>query len=122
MAERIDCPALLPEDPATALLTEMLVPTPYEVPENKAKKKAVGTRKSLWCNVVPDSSSEDTKAHSSNKNEEEEEENPPPPNRGGEENEGHPVWGGQRVQEGKDPPSGLLHQRRQRRRGVATED
>ena len=53
-AERIDCPAPLPEDPATALLTEMLVPAPYEVPEKKAKKKAVGTRKSLRRKVVSD--------------------------------------------------------------------
>ena len=81
-AERIDCPAPLPEDPATALLTEMLFPVPYEVPEKKAKKKATGTRKGLRRKVVSDSSSEDTKAHSSNKNEEEEEENPPPKPRG----------------------------------------
>ena len=31
MVERIDCPAPLPKDPATALLTEMLVPEPYKV-------------------------------------------------------------------------------------------
>ena len=60
----------------------MLVPAPYEVPEKKAKKKATGTRKSLWCKVVPDSSSEDTQAHSSNDNKEEEEENPLPQNKG----------------------------------------
>ena len=82
-AERIDCPTPLPEDPATALLTEMLVPAPYEVPEKKAKKKATGTRKSLRRKVVPDSSSEDTEAHSSNDNEEEEEENPLPQTEGG---------------------------------------
>ena len=40
--ERIDCPAPLPEDPATALLTEMLFLAPYEVPEKKAKEKAMG--------------------------------------------------------------------------------
>ena len=45
--ERIDCPAPLPEDPATALLTEMLVSEPYKVPEKKAEKKATGTRKGL---------------------------------------------------------------------------
>ena len=81
-AERIDCPAPLPEDPATALLTEMLVPAPYEVPEKKAKKKATGTRKGLRCKVVSDSSSEDTEVHSSNDNEEEEEENPLPQTEG----------------------------------------
>ena len=74
-AERIDCPAPLPEDPATNLLTEKIFLVPYEVPEKKAKKKVTGTRKSLRCKVVSDSSSEDTEAHSSNNNEEEEEEN-----------------------------------------------
>ena len=77
-AKRIDCPAPLPEDTATALLTEMLFLAPYEVPEKKAKKKGMGTRKGLRRKVVSDSLSEDTEAHSSNKNEEEEEENPPP--------------------------------------------
>ena len=74
MVERIDCPAPLPEDPAKALLTEMLVPTPYEAPE----KKAAGTSKGLRRKVVSDSSSENTEAHSSHENEEEEEESPPP--------------------------------------------
>ena len=57
-AERIVCPAPMLENPATALLTEMLVPAPYEVPEKKAKKKVVGTKKSLRRNMVPDSSSD----------------------------------------------------------------
>ena len=65
-----------------ALLTEMLFPAPYKVPEKKAKKKATGTRKRLRHKVVSDSSSEDTEAHSSNENEEGEEENPPPKPRG----------------------------------------
>ena len=81
-AERIDCPAPLPEDPVSALLAEMLVPAPYEVPVKKAKKKAVGTRKSLRRNVVPDSCSKDTEAHSYNDNKEGEEENPLPQNEG----------------------------------------
>ena len=68
----------LPEDPADALLTEMLVPAPYEVPEKKAKKKATGTRKGLRRKVISDSSSENTEAHSSHENEEEEEESSPP--------------------------------------------
>ena len=83
MAERIECPTPLPEDPANELLTEMLATAPYEVPEKKAKKKATGTRRSSRRNVVLDSSSEDTRAHSSNDNEEEEEENPLPENEGG---------------------------------------
>ena len=77
-AERIDCPASLPKEPSTALLTKMLVPAPYEVPEKKAKKKATGTRKGLRRKAVSDASSEDVEAPSSNENEEEEEEVPPP--------------------------------------------
>ena len=63
-AKRVDCPAPLPEDTATALLGEMLFLAPYEVPE----KKAMGTRKGLLRKVVSDSSSKDTEAHSSNEN------------------------------------------------------
>ena len=60
----------------------MLFPTPYEVLEKKAKKKATGTRKGLRRKVVSDSSSEDTEVHSSNDNEEEQEENPLPQTKG----------------------------------------
>ena len=60
----------------------MLVPAPYEVPEKKAKKKAMGTRKSLRRKVVSDTSSKDIQAHSSDDNEEEEEENPLPQTEG----------------------------------------
>ena len=42
IAEQIDCPALLPEDPESPLLTKMLFPAPYEVPEKNAKKTAAG--------------------------------------------------------------------------------
>ena len=52
MAERIDCLAPLPEGPATALLTEMLVPAPYKAPKKKAEKKAPGTRRGLRCKAV----------------------------------------------------------------------
>ena len=78
IAERIDCPAPLPEGPADALLTEMLVPAPYKVPEKKAEKKAPGTRKGLRHKVVPEASSEDDEAHSSPEGEEEEEEGAAP--------------------------------------------
>ena len=44
-SEQIDCPTPVPEDTADALLTEMLTPAPYKVPE-KTKKKAKGTQKS----------------------------------------------------------------------------
>ena len=106
--ERINCPAPLPEDPADALLKEMLVPVPYEALEKKAKKKATWTRKGFRRKVISDSSSENTEAHSSHENEEEEEESSPP-SQGRQQKEGRPVSGGRRVQEGKDPPPGLLH-------------
>ena len=82
---------------------------PYEVPEKKAKKKATGTRKGLQRKVISDSSSENTEAHTSHENKEEKEESSPPPSRGRQEKEGRPIRGRQRVQEGKDSPSGLLH-------------
>ena len=88
--EQIDCPAPLPEDPADALLTEMLVPAPYEVSVKKAKKKATGTRKGLQRKVISDSSSENTEAHSSHENEEEEEESSPPPPAAGGTRKGRP--------------------------------
>src|SRR4051812_5512596 len=100
----------LPEDPANALLTEMLAPAPYEVLEKKTKKKTTGTRKGLRRVVVSDSSSEHSKAHSSHENEEEEEESSPP-NRGRQGKEGCPNRGGRRIQEGKDSPSGMFHVR-----------
>ena len=71
-------PSPLPEDPAGALLTEMLTPAPYKVPVKKTKKKAAGTRKGLRRKVVSDSSSDDSDAHSSHEDEEEEEESTPP--------------------------------------------
>ena len=58
---------------------EMLVLAPYDAPEKKAKKKAVGTRKGLRCKVVSDSSSDNTEVPSSHENEEEEEESSPHP-------------------------------------------
>ena len=76
-AEQIDCPAPLPESPANALLTEMLVPAPYKGPEKKADKKAPGIRKGLRRKVAPEASSEDDEAHSSPEGEEEEEEAAP---------------------------------------------
>ena len=87
----------------------MLAPTPYEVPVKKTKKKSMGTRNGLRRKVVSDSSSDDSDAHSSHENEEEEEKSSPTPSRGRQEKEGRPNQGGQRIQEGKDPPSGLLH-------------
>ena len=77
IAEQIDCPAPLPEGRADALLTEMLVPAPYKVPEKKAEKKAPRIRKVLQRKVVPEASSEDDEADSYHEGEEEEEEDAP---------------------------------------------
>ena len=52
----------------------MLFPTPYEVPEKKAKKKAKGTRSGLRHKGTSDVTSEDAEARSSAKDDEEEEE------------------------------------------------
>ena len=76
-SEQIDCLAPLPEDTADALLTEMRIPAPYEVPE-KTKKKAKGTRKSSRRQVVSDSSFDTSKEHSSHENKEKEDEDSPP--------------------------------------------
>ena len=78
-SEQINCPAPLPEDLADALLTEMRTPAPYEVPKKKIKKKATGTRKSSWRQVVSDSSLDNSKTHSSRENKEKEDEYSPPP-------------------------------------------
>ena len=68
--------APLPEDTADALLTEMLTPAPYKVPEKT--KKAKGTQKSSRRQVVTDSSSGNSATHSSPEDEEEDEDAPPP--------------------------------------------
>ena len=77
MAERINCPAPLPEDPEVPLLAKMLVPVPYQVPEKKAKKKAKETRGGLRHKGNSDVTSKDAEVHSSaaedDKEEEEEE-------------------------------------------------
>ena len=56
-SRQIDCQAPLPEGPMDAHLEKLLVPAPYVVPEKKAKKKAVGTRRSAWRQEMLDSSS-----------------------------------------------------------------
>ena len=81
MAGQIDCPAPLPEGLADALLTKMLTPAPYKVPEKT--KKAKGTRKSSRRQASSDSPSDDSAAHSSPEDEEEEEEEDAPPPTGG---------------------------------------
>ena len=60
-AERIRCPAPLPEEPAIPLLAKMLVPAPYQAPEKKAK----GARSGLHRKGASDVMSEDIETHSS---------------------------------------------------------
>ena len=79
MAEWINCPAPLPEDQATPLLTKMLVPTLYQAPAKKAKKKGKETRGGLRHKGTSDAASEDYDTSSSHdKDLEEEERNSPP--------------------------------------------
>ena len=73
---QINCLAPLPEDTSDALLTEMLTPAPYKVPEKT--KKAKGTRKSSRRQVLSDSSSDNSAMHSAPEDEEEDEDAPPP--------------------------------------------
>ena len=93
IAEKIECPAPLPEDPETPLLMKMLFPVPYEVPEKKAKKAAKGTRGGLRHKGASNVMSEDAETHSSTEDEEEEEKIHLP-QLGGKEEEGRPAWGG----------------------------
>ena len=72
-AERIQCPAPLPENPAIPLLTKMLVPAPYLAPEKKAKKKAKGARSGLRHKCTSDMTSEDAETHSAPATDEEKE-------------------------------------------------
>ena len=71
-AEQIICPAPMPENPVGARLAGLLVPAPHVVPEKKAKKVAMGTRKSSCFQV-----SGDSEADSSPEDEEEEEDSLP---------------------------------------------
>ena len=73
-AERIQCPALLPEGPPTPQLTKMLVPLPYQAPEKKAKKKGKKARSDLRRKGTLDAASGDTEGPSSHKGDEEQEE------------------------------------------------
>ena len=88
MSGRFNFPAPLPEGPADARLTKLLVPAPHMVPEKKAKKKATRTQKSSRRLVVSDSSPDDPEADSSSEDEDEEEE--ASPLQRGEERKGSP--------------------------------
>ena len=78
-SRQINCPAPLPEGPADARLAKLLVLAPYVVPENKAAKKATGTRESARRQEASDPSFDGSEAHSSREDEKEEEETSPPP-------------------------------------------
>jgi hypothetical protein len=82
-AERIKCPAPLPEEPAIPFLTNMLVPAPYQAPEKKAKKKARETRSGLRRKGTLDVMSEDAESHSSAAEDDKEEEERDSPPEGG---------------------------------------
>ena len=60
-------------------MAKLLVPAPYVVPEKKAAKNAMGTRKSARRQEVSDSSSDGPEAPSYREDKEEEEETSPPP-------------------------------------------
>ena len=104
MSGQINYPAPLPEGPADACLAKLLVPTPYVVPEKKAKKKATGTRKSARRLEVSDSLSDDSETHSSHEDEEEEEETPPPPAGEGKKRKAAPTREAEGSKKGKTPP------------------
>ena len=94
---QINCPTPLPEDTADALLTEMLTPAPYKVPEKT--KKAKGTRKSSRRQVLSDSSFDNSVTHSSPEDEEEDEDAPPPV--GGDKKRKPPQPGGEGSKKGR---------------------
>ena len=70
----IYCSAPLPEEPASPLLTKMLLPAAYKAPKKKAKKEAKKTRGGLRRRGASDTKSEDSNARSSSEEDEEEEE------------------------------------------------
>ena len=73
-AERIRCPAPLPEEPVIPRQAKMLVPAPYKAPEKKAKKKAKGIWSGPRRKGASDVPSEDKTHSSAAKDEEEDEE------------------------------------------------
>src|SRR5215216_844764 len=72
-AERIKCPAPLPENPADPLLTRMLVPAPYQAPQKKAKKKGKEAKSGLRRKGTSDAMSREIEAPSSHEGDEDEE-------------------------------------------------
>ena len=87
-------------------MAKLLVPAPHVVPEKKAKKKAMGTRKSARLLEVSDPSYDDSKTHSSHEDEEEEEETSPPPTGGGKKRKAAPTGEAEGSKKGKTLPPG----------------
>ena len=85
-------------------MAKLLVPAPYMVPEKKATKKAMGTRKSARRQEVSDPSSDGPKTHSSHEEEEEEEETSPPPAGKGKKRKAAPTGEADGSQKGKTLP------------------
>ena len=84
VAGQINCLAPLPEEQEFPILTKILFPAPYDVPEKKVRKAAKGTRSGLHRKGASDAMSE-YKTHSStaeDDDEEEEEEDDSPPEAG----------------------------------------
>ena len=77
-AERIHCPAPLPEDPAIPLLTKMLVPAPYKVPKKTAEKEDKKTRGGLRRRDTSDTIPEGSDARSASEEDKKEEEDESP--------------------------------------------
>jgi len=103
-AERIHCPAPLPEDPTIPLLTRMLVPAPYQAPEKKAKMKGKEAKSGLRRKGASDVVSEDTKTHSSPDEDEGEEEESNSPLKGGKKKRGASAdWRRRRPRKGESP-------------------
>ena len=90
----------MPEDPADARLTGLLAPAPHVVPEKKAKKKAMGTRKSSRFQVLSDDESDADSSHQG----EEEKKKASPPAGGGKKRKVAPTMEAEGSKRGKTPP------------------
>ena len=82
-AKRIQCPALLPEEPVIPHLAKMLVSAPYKALEKKAKKKEKGAKSGLRRKGTSDMTSGDAETHSSAAEDNEEKEDHSPSEGGG---------------------------------------
>ena len=90
----------MPEDPADARLTGLLAPAPHVVPEKKAKKKAMGTRKSSRFQVLLDDESEAETSHQG----EEEKKKASPPEGGGKKRKASPTREAEGSKKGRTLP------------------